>query len=305
MHRLLHHLLADDPTPALTPDLATWWSRHRAAELELPPIEAAIRGGFRADRVGFAFAAGYHAALRALVPSLAADHLVGLCATEAGGVHPRAIETTLDLDALRLRGTKSFATLAPMADELLVVASTGTTDAGRNRLRVVRIARAQAGVEVRPLPETPFAPEIPHAEVAIDVAVRASDVLDGDGWDVYLKPFRTIEDLHVHAALLGHLVAQARRGRMPRAIVEELMTIVASLYALSTTDPTNVAVHVTLGGVIAATVRTMESFASALPSSTIDDETKARFERDRRLLGVAGRARAMRLDAAWKSLGVS
>jgi acyl-CoA dehydrogenase len=302
MQRLLRHLLGDEPQPLATPDLATWWARHRARELVGPPIDDAIRGGFAADRVGFAFAAGYHAAMRALVPSLPRDHLVGLCATEAGGVHPRAIETRLDLATHRLRGTKSFATLAPLADELLIVASTGTTDDGKHRLALVRIARAQAGVDVQPIPETPFTPEIPHAVVALDLAVPPTAVLPGDGWDDYLKPFRTIEDLHVHGALLGHVISLARRGGMRRALLEELAMLVTSTWSLATNDPRDVAIHVAVGGAIASTARALESFVAELPASTLDDETKTRFERDRRLLGVAGRARAMRLESAWKQL---
>ena len=51
--------------------------------------------------------------------------------------------------------------------------------------------------------------EIPHAEVGLDrVRVEASAVLPGDGYADYVKPFRTIEDAHVHCALLGYLVAR-------------------------------------------------------------------------------------------------
>ena len=39
-----------------------------------------------------------------------------------------------------------------------------------------------------------FVPEISHAEVELDrVKVSDADVLPGDGYDDYLKPFRTIE----------------------------------------------------------------------------------------------------------------
>jgi acyl-CoA dehydrogenase len=298
---LLRRLLADEPTPSVTATLDAWWSRHRLAPaLEGPPIESAILGGFTADRVGFAFAAGYHAALRVLVPTLPRDHLVGLCATEAGGVHPRAIETRLD--GGRLRGTKSFATLAPFADELLIVASTGVSDDGKNRLRLVRIAREQPGVDVRPLLETPFTPEVPHAEVVLDVAVRDDDVLPGDGWDDYLKPFRTIEDLHVHGAMLGHLVALARRAKMERALIEELTTLVVATHGLATSDPRDPAVHVAVGGTIAATARALGTFASALAGSELGADIKERFERDRRLLGVASKPRALRLESAWRAL---
>ena len=42
-----------------------------------------------------------------------------------------------------------------------------------------------------------------------------ADLLPGDGYDIYLKPFRTIEDIHVHAALIGYLVGVARRLEAP------------------------------------------------------------------------------------------
>ena len=47
-------------------------------------------------------------------------------------------------------------------------------------------------------PPTPFAPEIPHARITLaNVTVRDEDVLPGDGYARYLKPFRTIEDTFV------------------------------------------------------------------------------------------------------------
>src|SRR4051794_21930260 len=83
-------------------------------------VERAVVGGARADRVGYAFALGYTAAVEAL----AGDVSAALCATEDGGNHPQAIETRL-VDG-RVTGKKAWATLADRADHLLIVARDGS-----------------------------------------------------------------------------------------------------------------------------------------------------------------------------------
>ena len=52
------------------------------------PIDRAVAGGFLADRVAYAFAAGYEAALRRLAPGLPKGPIVSLCITERGGGPP-------------------------------------------------------------------------------------------------------------------------------------------------------------------------------------------------------------------------
>src|SRR5262245_20073166 len=105
------------------------------------PIDAAVLGGGRADGLAGAVRAGHRAALAHLIPELPAGRAVCLCATEEGGAHPRAIATRLEPDGegFTLTGRKKWVTGGPLADLLLVVASTGTDDAGKNRLRVVMV----------------------------------------------------------------------------------------------------------------------------------------------------------------------
>src|SRR5690606_21891598 len=135
-------------------------------------------------------------------------------------------------DGYRLHGTKRFVTLGPAARVLYVVASRGTTDAGRNDLVVVRLTPRE-GVRRETLPPFPFVPEIPHGKLVIDTAVEASAILPGDGYSAYLKPFRTVEDLHVSAALTGHLVALARRFVLPETTLEALLAHALALVALA------------------------------------------------------------------------
>jgi alkylation response protein AidB-like acyl-CoA dehydrogenase len=263
-------------------------------------IAAAFEGGRAADRVAWAFAAGYQAALRALWPGAPEGKRFALCATEAQGAHPSQIATLL-ADGV-LRGKKRFVTGGDTADVLLVVATTGRGDDGRNRLRVCAIDARRAGVTLRPGVPTPFAPELGHAALELDgVAVSPDEVLPGDGYTAWLKPFRTIEDLHVHAALCGYVIAVARRWRWPHAAVEKLSAIVHGLASLAAEDPLAPATHVALGGALALGSEILESCEPHW-SLVEDEEVRARWRRDRPLLDIAGKVRALRLEAAWRAL---
>jgi len=293
---LLRRILRDDPEVTAPANVEAWLRACFASDPLGAPIDDAVLFGFRADRLAYAFASGYHAALRSLVPSLPRDHVVALAATERGGAHPRAIETRL-VDGT-IEGRKQWTTLGDVASTFLVVASTGVDAEGKNRLSVVRVDRAKLGVHVTTMPETPFAPEIRHAELVLEkVAIDEADVLEGDGYDRYLKPFRTIEDLHVHGALLGYLVGLSRRRSLPRALTEELVALIVTTRELALDDPKAPEVHVALGGLLSSARRLVESHDELLAS--VDE----RWARDRPLLLVAERARIARLEAAWRSMG--
>jgi alkylation response protein AidB-like acyl-CoA dehydrogenase len=297
---LFPRLLQNDPTPAPATDLETFWRAHRARNGSVErPIDRAVLGGFCADRVGYAFVAGYRNALTALAPELAGEEIVALCATESGGNHPRAIETKLENN--EITGRKRWTTLGGRATSLLVVASVGVGDDGRNRLRVVRVRADRPGVRVIPMTEAPFVPEIPHAEIHFDhVRVEDRDVLEGDGYERYLKPFRTVEDLHVHGALLGYLIGVARRASWPRETIEELCALVASVRMLTFEEPLAPSTHVALAGVLSQAKRALERMESCW--SLVDEATRTMWERDRAILAVAGKARDARREAAWRAL---
>ena len=279
-------------------------------------VERALWGGFHADRLGYAFASGYRAALSSLCdhaartenvtgafPHPPLPEVVALAATESGGAHPRAIQTRLDEEAgaLLLRGEKTYTTLGTLADELLVVASRGVGADGKNRLCVVRVPKGAKGVTVTPRGETPFAPEIPHAFVRFDgVTVDPEAILPGDGYDVWLKPFRTIEDVHVLGALIGHLLGVARTYGWDRGVIAELGALALALVDLGARDPAAPLSHVLLAGTFGHARRLVGELAPSW--SLVPEEERARWERDRALLLVAEGARAKRTEAAWKAL---
>jgi len=107
---MLPQLPASQANAASCESVADWWPRHRAIASEhVDPIHQAIIGGFVADRVGWAFASGYQAALRALFPEAPADRICALCVTEADGNSPKAIKSTLmkNGDGWILNGTSA------------------------------------------------------------------------------------------------------------------------------------------------------------------------------------------------------
>ena len=282
---ILRRVLVPAPADACA-DVESWWTAHTERSSDLDPIDAAIAGGAAADRLAWAFASGYAAALRALLPAIGAKR-VCVAATEDSGAHPRAIQTTLE--GRRVRGKKRFVTLGARAEVLLVVAKSGEKD-GRPVLRVVRVDAKAPGVTVVSSTPAPFVPEIEHAQIDIDAD---GEVLDGDGYEAFLKPFRTIEDVHVHTALLAHLAAIGSRNGWPHPIVARLCALVACGRSIAIASPRAPEVHVALGGMIAET-------EALLP--IIDPLMDDRWKRDKALFGVAGRARAERFARAFERL---
>jgi alkylation response protein AidB-like acyl-CoA dehydrogenase len=304
--RSLRALLQKAPDPASIPSREAWWERHRAAVREAArPIDQAVLGGFAADRVGYAFASGYQAALRALVPDLPADRLASICVTERGGGHPRAIETRLEPvgeGRYRITGHKRWATLGDMSGVLLVVASAGADAEGKNRLRVARVEASRPGVTLRPMAQPPFAPEIAHDEIDLQgVEVSEGDLLPGDGFDRYVRPFRTVEDLHVQAAVYAYAIREIRAHALPRSLADRFAALIAAIDALAAGDPAAQEVHVALAGVLALASGPLDELDHAWAKT--ESPAHARWERDRLLLGVAGSVREQRLARAWEALG--
>jgi hypothetical protein len=257
------------------------------------PFGAAVAQAGRAPTVGGAFLCGYQAALRALVPSLPADRTICLCATEEGGAHPRAIQSTWKPasggDGWQLDGRKKWVTGASQADLFLVVASTGKDDSGRNRLRLGVVGARQPGVTLQPMPPTPFVPEIAHAEVSFE-AVFAGELLEGDGYDRYLKPFRTVEDTQVFAAILAWLF---ERPGCPHPLAERILAVLATLEKVAAGDPSSRDLHLLLAGALAIGHQIADEAAAFLDES---------WRRDVALLGVAQKARQARAESAWAAL---
>ncbi|MDM4771983.1 acyl-CoA dehydrogenase family protein [Solimonas sp. SE-A11] len=286
MTHWLETLLTGPCKAPACPDVASWWPRHLARSRETPDtMTQAILGGYHADRVGWAFASAYQAALRALVPQLPADTVAALCVTEKDGNSPRAIRS--ELREGLLNGAKRWATLGPEGQLFLVVARDAEVLSDLPVLRVLCISADQAGVQVEAMPPTPFVPEVPHASLCFEnVTVADSAVLPGDGYLHYVKPFRTVEDLHVQAAVLAYLVREALRLRWPRGWIERAAAQLLALEALATLPSLANTTHAALAGALTG-VAALVADADRHWQASEADEAALRWKRDRALFTVA------------------
>ncbi len=312
---LLDLLVRDDACPheGDGADCHRWLKAHRAYcaerfntaghELATWPFARAVLAGFKAERVAHAFIGGYQAALGALSPAV--EDAIALCATEDSGAHPRAIKCHLratDSQTFELNGSKRWVSAIERAGSLIVIASEGEREGGQLQLRAVRVRADQAGVSFQAMAPTPFVPEILHAKLHFEaVSVDASAVLPGDGYLQYLKPFRTIEDIHVQAAIAAYLLAIARRAQWLPVHVQRLLSMICGLAALAQGDFLSPAKHLALDGIFEQFAANIAGFESCW--SQVDVGVAERWNRDRALLLVAHQARALRTEAALRALG--
>lgn len=270
-------------------------------------LEMAVVGGFISDRVSYAFVSGYESAIRHMFPKLPKEAVVAFCVTEEGGGHPKAIQSTLmKTDELSdgekkwvLNGSKKFITCADEAELVLAAASTGTTSDGKNQIRIVLVDKKTPGISVELMDQLPFVKEISHGRLHFkDVALKESQILKGDGYNEYIKPFRTIEDIHVFGAILGYLFRVASIFDWPKNINEGLLSLITTIKSLAVCNPLSKEVHIVLAGVFR---QLSDLLDRADPYwDKVDKDTRAIWERDRALLNVAGRAREKRLASAWE-----
>ena len=303
-HALIRWLLARPPLPEQPPQtsLDRWQRRYEPAALNWKrSVERAVAGGYVADRLAWVLAAGYGEALRALLPDSPPGEQAAFCVTEAGGNHPRAIETRLRQTGKNweITGVKTFVTGAEQARWLVVAATAGQGEDGRPKIRMVRLPADLSGLRIDPMVPLPFVPEIHHGTLTLErVRIEPAWLLSGDGYARYIKPFRTLEDLHLMAAALGYLYRVAETASWPLPRRSELLAFVAGLLTLDERDPQAPNLHIVLGGFwtqIASWLQAIDPLWQNAP-----EEWRRNWERDRPLLNVAEKARSARLASAWR-----
>ncbi|UVJ43190.1 acyl-CoA dehydrogenase [Pseudomonas sp. LS1212] len=260
------------------------------------PFELAVLGGRAMTTPGLAFLIGYQAALRVLWPSAPAS-LGALCATEQRSVRPADMQTRID--DLRLSGRKDFVTAGSAADWMLVAARCelpGTSP----KLSLAVVYPGEPGVRLEALPVLPLMPDIGHARLFLDNAL--CERLAGDGWDAYVKPFRTLEDLYVLSALCAWLYGVGQESGWPQALQLRLIGLLGGCAEGCRQCADAPVGHLLLGGLFAQFSMLKdelnEAFANGPP------EWAALWQRDQSVLEIAGAARAKRLAKAWQTLGL-
>jgi hypothetical protein len=285
--------------------VAQWWPRHRdLCRSNREPLGRAIAGGFAADRVGWAFASGYQAALHALFPGAPEDRICALCVTEAEGNSPKAIKSSLrrDASAWVLSGAKRWTTLGPDGSLFFVAARDEAASGARASIRLARVDSNAPGLKIETMPATRFVPEVPHAQLQFEnVSLQDAALLPGDGYTSYVKPFRTVEDIYVNAAILAYLAREARRLAWPDAWVERCYSLLLLLEELAGANPNSPETHLALAGALAfggGLLAESETYWAGAAS----DAAAQRWQRDRELLKIAGGIRAQRTQRAWENL---
>jgi alkylation response protein AidB-like acyl-CoA dehydrogenase len=295
-------LLERARSPAGEPVPAGDWLASLPQEVRFAPapLGAVLLSSVRAAAPAHAVAAGHQSALRALFPELVRREIVAFCASEEGGAHPRAIHTTLVTEpggGLRLDGVKRWATLAPSASTLLVVASLGR-EGERNVLRLARVPADREGVQVEPMPPAGFLPELGHAVVTLrGVAVAVEEVVEGDAYLQAVKPFRTVEDLHVAAGLVAFTLGVGVRSGWPRPALERSLALLAAARDLAVAPPAAPGTHLCLAGWLDA-VRSARAEDEPL-WQRVDTALAAAWHRDT-AREVAAEARERRRERAWE-----
>lgn len=306
MNVTIARCLAAATAAAPCESVAQWVAQWRAvAAAHAHAFDRAVAGGFAADRIGWAFASGYQAALRALVPGLLGDDTVAaLCVTEEGGNRPRDIATTIAIQpdgAVVIAGAKRWTTLGPESTLLLVAGRVAGPYAERPQLRVALVPSNTPGLALAVMPPTRFVPEVPHARVTLaNVRLGADALLPGDGYDAYVKPFRTIEDTHVTAAVLAYLLREARARGWPEGFRERIVATLQALSEVAAGAADSAANHVLLAGAL-RWAHALYAEADALWGAA-GDAAAARWQRDAALFAVAAKAREARAARAWERL---
>lgn len=254
------------------------------------PFELAVAGGRLMTTPGLAFLVGYQAALRMLWPS-APLSLGALCATEQRSLRVADMQTRLT--DLRLSGRKDFVTAGDAADWLLIAAR--SEEPGETaRLSLAVVYPGEPGVRVEKLPAIALMPDISHGRLFLDNA--ACELLAGDGWGAYVKPFRTLEDTYVLSAMTAWLYGIGQDSDWPQTLQLRLLALLAGCAEVSRQAPNNSAGHVLLGGLFAQFDGLKAEVQQALDDGP--QHWAAMWQRDQTVMDLAAAARGKRLAKA-------
>lgn len=234
--------LLDTPTRLPATALPEWFASLLQAFPAVGPFELAVLGGACAATPGLAFLAGYQGALRVLWPSAPAS-LGALCVTENKSTRPADMSTRLQ--GLLLNGRKDFVTAGDAADWMLVAAREDVHGESP-RLALAVVHAGAPGMRVENLPPLPLMPDVSHARLHLHNV--HCERLAGDGWDAYVKPFRSIEDVHVLAALTAWHYGVARECQWPQPLQLKLLALLAGCAEVARLSPSAAVTHVLLAG---------------------------------------------------------
>ncbi|SFI32004.1 Acyl-CoA dehydrogenase [Collimonas sp. OK307] len=288
-------------------ETAEQWVLHWPAHVNdwASTVMLAIAGGFKADRLAWAFASGYQGAIRAIVRQAEAHEIFAFCATETVS-NPLIVNTKWrysESGKVIVNGIKSWAPMGHVCTSYLVAcAELGAPEQTRPPQRVVRLASSTPGLKADPLPSGGIIPELGRARVQLlDASTDASNMLEGDGWSTFIKPFKRVEALHVAAAVLAHLLREGRSRKWPSSYMQRVLTSLAVLCDLSRDWSAAPMTNVVLADAIDnAHMLAIEAQVHWTRGEL--DESAARWERDRGMLSISAAVQERSAARAWEHL---
>jgi len=301
---LIRSLLGRPATRPGHSSMADWFAYFctNTADIHLC-IDQAIVGGRISNNMSFAFAAGYQSAIQSLFKP-ETRQLASLCVSEKHegkhGNHPRLIQSSLTQqnDQRSLNGSKSFITGACEAEFLYIACSTGSNKDHRPNIKMLALPANQPGIQISETAKLSFVPEVSHGEACFsDVIIANQQILPGDGYLDYIKPFRTIEDIHVFAAVLGFLLGQAMDSNWQHSSIERILSLLVTLRTIGHMPGNQASTHLVLAGCRSQ----MESLIAETDDEfkQLSPESYADWQRDKALLSIASKAHQARTQKAW------
>lgn len=277
------------------------WQASQASHAALGTFTATVLSSLPADRLAWAFFSGYQGALQAAFGIAAGS--VGAFAANETQRKLTGIDTVIHQRGrdIVLTGNKSW--ILTGFDELTLFVLARRADgptSGPGSLSVVRTSLTNSGVVPELRRTQVVVPELPHSAVRFDSTPLApGDVLPGDGYSDYAKPFRLREDVFVTGAVLGYLFAEAREGSWPTRWCQRAMAALSLLEVCSRGDPRTSETVILVAGALSFAgdvIREAESLWTSDQSRARD-----RWLRDKAILEIGKEARRQRAVRSWES----
>ncbi len=269
------------------------------------PWLAAVSAAMQADRLAWAFFSGYQGAIQSAFPGHASvGHAGAFCVNES---HRKISEITTTLTAndggLTLSGSKAWVLAEFQELDLFVLAKkAGGPEAGPGSMSVVHLSIDSPGVSHGDVRPQPMVPEIPHSSIEFNaVRLEPEQVIDGDGYADFAKPFRLREDLFVTSCALAYLLGEAKSGKWPTAWIQRCISVMSMMHQCTELDPKEVKTHILVAGALSFSGEVIRESEELWTLHQTDERN--RWHRDKPILELGKDARRQRAMTSWATVG--
>jgi acyl-CoA dehydrogenase len=244
------------------PDEGAWHKAwHDLGLHTLPPLESALRGGIGADRLSWAFVAGYQGAIRYVFPSVPHQGWAAYAATEDKSKPATALTT--QGDGFLLNGHKSWVGQSRHLDHLLVTAGD----------QCVLVPAQASGVHLSHRENSKFLNAMSQGYGDFEaVEVAAGAVFDSD----HMREFGRREPRFVMLAGTGYLLAHLKGA--DQTLEQDLISLALALAMVCESQHV---VPKTLAALDRALQTAVARFANAVDCNALPD-----WQADHRLLSM-------------------